>query len=140
MAGPEVVQPAGDEPEEAPEKVLEDAEAVSKKQAKKMMDLLRGQYENTAAFADSLFQDSRLQRQCRILVDVLQFLHAEYASDLESHAAGQQEQQAWQGRRTRHLFGPAGIQLHTGPRVQQMLESGFSHVGPTIRLRSRGGR
>ena len=72
---------------------------MDKKEAKRAFDLLRGQFPNTAAFANELFMDRYLQKQIRIIIDTLQFLHEEYAEDLRAHAEGQQAQAVWQAAR-----------------------------------------
>ena len=114
---------AGDEAPEQAEPV--DAEVLSRRQAKKALDLLRGSYENTAAFASSLFQDSRLQIQARILVDVLQFLHHEYAEDARIHSQGQKAQMEWQGERSLGSFWRScvkALDFLQGPALNQRLD------------------
>ncbi|CAE7273491.1 unnamed protein product [Symbiodinium microadriaticum] len=64
---------------------IEEAENLS---AKKMFDLLRTKYKNTAEFASVLLQDRTLQHDMRIIVDVTGPLHEEYQRYLEVHQSG----------------------------------------------------
>ena len=98
--GPEVAGPEDMAGEERPEDAAIDEEAMSRKDVKKVFDLMRSYFQNTAAFANSLFEDRRLQKQIRIIIDSLEFLHQEFASDCKVHAAGQRACAHWQGQRS----------------------------------------
>ena len=57
--------------------------------ARKMFELLRSDFANTASFAAYLLQDRSLQKDLRVIVDVLDPLHREYQEYLEVHKNGQ---------------------------------------------------
>ena len=63
-------------------------EEAQAKSARKLFDLLRARYANTAAFAAALLQQRSLQKDMRVIYDVTGPLHEEYTSYLDAHTAG----------------------------------------------------
>ena len=115
--GPEVAGLNDDGGEEQPEPAAEEQEKMSSKALKKVFDLLRQEHTNTAAFANSLLEQRKLQKQLRMIVDVLQFLHQEYMEDGKAHAAGQEATTLWQGKRA------MGAWYSTIARTVELLQS-----------------
>lgn len=73
------VEPEGEENQET--------EGLS---ARQIFKLLRGNYGNTAEFANDLFTESMLQEKGRIIANSLGPLHQEYSHDFSQHKKGQE--------------------------------------------------
>ncbi|CAE7614243.1 unnamed protein product, partial [Symbiodinium sp. CCMP2592] len=128
---------------------VEEAETLS---AKKMFDLLRAKYKNTAEFASVLLQDRTLQHDMRIIVDVTGPLHEEYQRYLDVHQSGHTELlQSSAQRSLGSWFGTvmktvgllqstsliARLELTPGPVARRVLELTDPAVSEDVRVINR---
>lgn len=105
--------------------------------ARQLFKLLRGNFGNTAEFANDLFTESMLQETGRIIANSLGPLHEEYSHDFSQHKKGQEgmmELQALKAGNYHYQCVTEILENMTHPRWIQHLSLAGNCIEPTQAL------